>query len=390
MRQQQIAQVSVSLQELARYISRFLQQKAGEPVAFALVVSTGYVLQHTTNCSKPDATTMLREMVESLKGAQIPAHYNDKLQLSAAGEEYDSWLPIAARPSAPDAAIPDRTRLQELATEWQTRAGRLEAHCGERMQAYGSQLQECADDLLAILAAPTDGAAEIERMDRAAGKAAGDSALQDLARSGRAVNLAASIGLAGRAHAAHSPSSDGCAVHHLAHPCEACAAEIIPLRESLQQIIKEAEQGPFDATLQRIVEIARAARPDPQWCGRAGVCLNVPPKDGVAVVKAPRYEGRCLAADGGYSAWEPLTKAEYEWRQGDEQWEVRPVGVKGHVADAELLRLIGLCETTYYTATRALDVPGIDVEACRVQHEQARANLLAHLTGAAPTHGGGQ
>jgi hypothetical protein len=27
--------------------------------------------------------------------------------------------------------------------------------------------------------------------------------------------------------------------------------------------------------------------PDPQWCGRAGVCLNVPPKDGVAAVHAP-------------------------------------------------------------------------------------------------------
>ena len=101
MNKQQILQVSVSLQELAAHINKFLQRKAGEPVGFALVVATGLVLQHTTNCSKADAILLLREMSESLKGAQVPAHYNDRLQLDAGEAEYASWRIVGGRPSVP-------------------------------------------------------------------------------------------------------------------------------------------------------------------------------------------------------------------------------------------------------------------------------------------------
>ena len=60
---------------------------------------------------------------------------------------------------------------------------------------------------------------------------------------------------------------------------------------------------------------------------------------------------------------------------------VGALGVRGSDPDAELLRLLAVCETTYYTATRALDVPGIDVERCKAHHAQARADLLAHIAG---------
>lgn len=39
-----------------------------------------------------------------------------------------------------------------------------------------------------------------------------------------------------------------------------------------------------------------------------------------------RYEGRCIEA--AESVWEPLTRAVYEARKQDEQWEVRVVFVR--------------------------------------------------------------
>ena len=96
MNKQQIAQVSVSLQELSSMIEKFLSRKAGEPVAFCMVVATGYVMQYVSNASRADGEAMLQSLFDGWKArrADIPAHYNpDLAKVNHAPEaEYDSWL----------------------------------------------------------------------------------------------------------------------------------------------------------------------------------------------------------------------------------------------------------------------------------------------------------
>lgn len=45
--------------------------------------------------------------------------------------------------------------------------------------------------------------------------------------------------------AAHAPSDEGCTVHHLAHPCEACAAEL-PFRQFLEHWTHESHLQTFE------------------------------------------------------------------------------------------------------------------------------------------------
>lgn len=87
MNKQQIAQVSIGLQPLADQVSAYLAKKAGAPVGFVLVVATGYVQQYVSNCSRADGTMMLQELFRGWQArrADIPAHYNPGLALTAEG-----------------------------------------------------------------------------------------------------------------------------------------------------------------------------------------------------------------------------------------------------------------------------------------------------------------
>lgn len=73
--------VSLSLQELAQYADDFLKERAGERVAFVLIVAVDDVAQYVSNADRKDG----RELIESLLArwkagrADIPAHYNPDL-----------------------------------------------------------------------------------------------------------------------------------------------------------------------------------------------------------------------------------------------------------------------------------------------------------------------
>lgn len=75
------ARLSVRLQEIAQALAEALDEVAGEPIAFVLVLQAGKVAQYVSNCDRKDG----RELIESLLArwkagrADIPAHYNPDL-----------------------------------------------------------------------------------------------------------------------------------------------------------------------------------------------------------------------------------------------------------------------------------------------------------------------
>lgn len=73
--------VSVSLQELAGIVQDFLQEKAGAPTAFVLVVAVDNTAQYVSNCSRKDGQELLEHQLAwwNAKRADIPAHYNPDL-----------------------------------------------------------------------------------------------------------------------------------------------------------------------------------------------------------------------------------------------------------------------------------------------------------------------
>lgn len=74
--------VSLRLQDIAASLSEVLEEIAGEPIAFVLIVSVEKTAQYVSNANRQDGT----EIVESLLGrwkanrADIPAHYNPDLK----------------------------------------------------------------------------------------------------------------------------------------------------------------------------------------------------------------------------------------------------------------------------------------------------------------------
>jgi hypothetical protein len=70
--------LSVRLQDIAASLSDVLQDIAGEPIAFVLVMQADKTAQYVSNASRQDG----KELIESLLGrwqagrADIPAHYN--------------------------------------------------------------------------------------------------------------------------------------------------------------------------------------------------------------------------------------------------------------------------------------------------------------------------
>jgi len=75
------ARLSVRLQDIAQSLAEVLDEVAGEPIAFVLVLQADKVAQYVSNCGRKDG----RELIESLLArwkagrADIPAHYNPDL-----------------------------------------------------------------------------------------------------------------------------------------------------------------------------------------------------------------------------------------------------------------------------------------------------------------------
>jgi len=76
------ARLSVRLQDVAQSLSEVLDEIAGEPIAFVLVLQADKTAQYISNCARADG----RELIESLLArwnagrADIPAHYNPDLR----------------------------------------------------------------------------------------------------------------------------------------------------------------------------------------------------------------------------------------------------------------------------------------------------------------------
>lgn len=74
--------ISIQGQAIASALSETLEQIAGEPVAFVLVISADNVAQYLANCSRKDGTDLIESLLERWKAkrADIPAHYNPDLK----------------------------------------------------------------------------------------------------------------------------------------------------------------------------------------------------------------------------------------------------------------------------------------------------------------------
>lgn len=73
---------SLQAQQLASALNETLEQIAGEPVAFVLVVSTDKVAQYVANCERKDGRELLESLLQRWQAnrADIPAHYNPDLK----------------------------------------------------------------------------------------------------------------------------------------------------------------------------------------------------------------------------------------------------------------------------------------------------------------------
>lgn len=82
MNKSQVVDVSLSLQELAGMVQDFLASKAGEPLAFVLMVSVDGVVQYVSNASRQDGMDLVQSLLSRWAAgrADIPAHCNPDLK----------------------------------------------------------------------------------------------------------------------------------------------------------------------------------------------------------------------------------------------------------------------------------------------------------------------
>lgn len=74
--------VSLRLQDLASSIADVLQDVAGEPIAFVLIVSVENTAQYVSNANREEGTELIESLLARWKArkADIPAHYNPDLK----------------------------------------------------------------------------------------------------------------------------------------------------------------------------------------------------------------------------------------------------------------------------------------------------------------------
>lgn len=76
--------LSIQAQALATALSKTLEDIAGEPVGFVLVMSVDDVAQYVANVERKDGKEILEDLLNRWKAgrADIPAHYNPDLKKS--------------------------------------------------------------------------------------------------------------------------------------------------------------------------------------------------------------------------------------------------------------------------------------------------------------------
>ena len=81
------ARLSVRLQVVAQSLADVLDEIAGEPIAFVLVLSADKTAQYVSNCDRKDGRELIESLLERWKAgrADIPAHYNPDLRPPQAG-----------------------------------------------------------------------------------------------------------------------------------------------------------------------------------------------------------------------------------------------------------------------------------------------------------------
>lgn len=81
------ARLSVRLQDIAKSLADILDEVAGEPIAFVLVLQADQVAQYVSNASRKDGRELLQSLMDrwDAKRADIPAHYNPDLRQPPAG-----------------------------------------------------------------------------------------------------------------------------------------------------------------------------------------------------------------------------------------------------------------------------------------------------------------
>lgn len=74
--------ISIAAQTLAQALSDVLEETAGEPVGFVLVMSADNIAQYVANVDRADGKELLQSLLDRWKAgrADIPAHYNPDLK----------------------------------------------------------------------------------------------------------------------------------------------------------------------------------------------------------------------------------------------------------------------------------------------------------------------
>lgn len=79
--------LSLRLQDIAQSLGEVLDEVAGEPIAFVLVLSADKTAQYVSNANRQDGRELLQSLMDrwDAKRADIPAHYNPDLGPQHAG-----------------------------------------------------------------------------------------------------------------------------------------------------------------------------------------------------------------------------------------------------------------------------------------------------------------
>lgn len=77
------ALLSVRLQDIAQSLAEVLDEVAGEPVAFVLVLQADKAAQYISNCDRKDGRELIDSLLQRWKAgrADIPAHMNPDIRL---------------------------------------------------------------------------------------------------------------------------------------------------------------------------------------------------------------------------------------------------------------------------------------------------------------------
>ena len=74
--------LSLRLQDIAQSLGEVLDEVAGEPIAFVLVLQADKAAQYISNCDRKDGRELIENLLARWKAnrADIPAHYNPDLK----------------------------------------------------------------------------------------------------------------------------------------------------------------------------------------------------------------------------------------------------------------------------------------------------------------------